>query len=137
VNILSQRRCANGFTLLEVLVAMTILGLGVVTLLQIFSQGLQLGARSTARTETLTSGARVMDELLARKKLTEGAQTGRVGADGRWSAQVQAHRDPTPSLNLTSPWELKEVALEMSVNDDGRARHIELKTLRLSKKGNP
>ena len=137
MNILSQRRCANGFTLLEVLVAMTILGLGVVTLLQIFSQGLQLGARSTARTETLTSGARVMDELLARKKLTEGAQTGRVGADGRWSAQVSSHRDPTPSLNLTSPWELKEVALEMSVNDDGRARHIELKTLRLSKKGNP
>jgi general secretion pathway protein H len=41
VNILSQRRCASGFTLLEVLVAMTILGLGVVTLLQIFSQGLQ------------------------------------------------------------------------------------------------
>jgi len=137
VNILSQRHFANGFTLLEVLVAMTILGLGVVTLLQIFSQGLSLGARSTARTETLTAGARVMDELLARKKLTDGAQTGTVGADGRWSAQVQAHRDPTPSLNLTSPWELKEVALEMSVNDDGRERRIELKTLRLSKKGNP
>ena len=137
MNILFQRRSANGFTLLEVLVAMTILGLGVVTLLQIFSQGLQLGARSTARTETLTSGARVMDELLARKSLSEGSQTGRVGADGRWSAQVRAHRDPTPSLNLTSPWELKEVALEMSVNDDGRERRIEMKTLRLSKKGNP
>ena len=131
-----QRRCTSGFTLLEVLVAMTILGLGVVTLLQIFSQGLQLGARSTARTETLTSGARVMDELLARKKLTDGAQSGTV-ADGRWSAQVQVHRDPTPSLNLASPWELKEVALEMSVIDDGRERRIEIKTLRLSKKGNP
>jgi hypothetical protein len=43
-----------------------------------------------------------MDELLARKTLSEGSQTGRVGADGRWSAQVRAHRDPAPSLNLTS-----------------------------------
>ena len=137
MNNLSQRRFASGFTLLEVLVAMTILGLGVVTLLQIFSQGLQLGARSTARTETLTSGARVMDELLARKKLTDGAQSGTVGADGRWSAQVHALRDNTPSLNLSSPWEIKEVALDMTVNDDGRERRIEIKTLRLSKKGNP
>jgi prepilin-type N-terminal cleavage/methylation domain-containing protein len=137
VNNLSQRRFASGFTLLEVLVAMTILGLGVVTLLQIFSQGLQLGARSTARTETLTSGARVMDELLARKKLTDGAQSGTVGAGGRWSAQVHALRDNTPSLNLSSPWEIKEVALDMTVNDDGRERRIEIKTLRLSKKGNP
>jgi len=132
-----QRRSDRGFTLLEVLVAMTILGLGVVTLLQIFSQGLQLGARSTTRTESLTSGARVMDELLARKKLTEGAQTGTVGVDGRWSARVQALRDTMPSLNLSSPWELKEVALEMTVNDSGRERRIELKTLRLGKKGNP
>lgn len=132
-----QRRSASGFTLLEVLVAMTILGLGVVTLLQIFSQGLRLGARSTTRTETLTSGARLMDELLARKKLTEGAQTGTVGAEGRWSAQVQAVRDNTLSLNLSSPWELKEVALEMTVTDGERERRIELKTLRLGKKGNP
>jgi prepilin-type N-terminal cleavage/methylation domain-containing protein len=132
-----QRRADGGFTLLEVLVAMAILGVGVVTLLQIFSQGLRLGARSTTRTESLTAGARVMDELLARKKLTEGAQTGTVGADGRWSAQVQALRDNTPSLNLSSPWELKEVALEMTVNDGGRERRIELKTLRLGKKGNP
>ena len=136
MNILSQRRTAGGFTLLEVLVAMTILGLGVVSLLQIFSQGLRLGARSTARTEALTSGARVMDELLARKKLTDGAQSGTV-ADGRWSAQVQALRDNTPSLNLSSPWEIKEVTLDMTVNDDGSERRIEIKTLRLSKKGNP
>ena len=132
-----QRRFASGFTLLEVLVAMTILGLGVVTLLQIFSQGLRLGARSTTHTETLTAGARVMDELLARKKLTEGSQTGTLGADGRWSAQVQAVRDHTPSLNLSSPWELKEVGLEMTVTDGERERRIELKTLRLGKKGNP
>ena len=135
MNIKPQRHSETGFTLLEVLIAMTILGLGVVTLLQIFSQGLQLGARSTARTETIASGARVMDELLARRTISDGSQAGKLGANGRWNAQVQAVRDPSPALELSSNWELKEVALEVTVIESGLERRVDLKTLRLSKKG--
>ena len=137
MSIKPQRRSENGFTLLEVLIAMTILGLGVVTLLQIFSQGLQLGARSTARTETIAAGARVMDELLARRTLASGAQAGKFGANGRWQAQVQAVRDPSSSAEPSSNWELKEVALEVTVIESGIERRVDLKTLRLSKKGSP
>jgi prepilin-type N-terminal cleavage/methylation domain-containing protein len=129
-----RRRCVNGFTLLEVLVAMTILGLGVVTLLQIFSSGLRLGSRSSARTESMSSGARVMDELLAQKKLPDGSQNGALGTDGRWNSRIQVVRDTEPSLNLSSNWELKEVGLEMTVNEAGQQRRLELKTLRLTKK---
>ena len=132
-----QRHFETGFTLLEVLIAMTILGLGVVTLLQIFSQGLQLGARSTARTETIAAGARVMDELLARRTLMDGAQNGKLANHGRWNAQVQTVRDPSPALELSSNWELKEVALEVTVSESGVERRVDLKTLRLSKKGAP
>jgi prepilin-type N-terminal cleavage/methylation domain-containing protein len=127
----------EGFTLLEVLVALTILGLGVVTLLQIFSLGLRLGARSTMHTETMTEGARVMDELLARKKLPAGSESGILGSDGRWQAQVQTMRDSPLSLNLSSNWELKEVTLEMTITQDGHRRNFDFKTLRLTKKGNP
>ena len=137
MSIKPQRHSENGFTLLEVLIAMTILGLGVVTLLQIFSQGLQLGARSTARTETIASGARVMDELLARRTLSDGSQNGKLAGNGHWNAQVQAVRDPSPSLDLSSNWELKEVALEVTVIESGIELRVDLKTLRLSKKGSP
>jgi hypothetical protein len=107
-----------------------------VTLLQIFSLGLRLGARSTASTEAVTYGARVMDELLARKKLADGSDSGTVAAVGRWKSQVQAVRDSSPSLNLSNNWELREVALEMTVADGGRERRVELKTFRLTKKAN-
>jgi general secretion pathway protein I len=130
------RNSLRGFTLLEVLVALTIVGLGVVTLLQIFSLGLRLGARSTTSTEAVTYGARVMDELLARRKLSEGSDSGTFGAAGRWKSQVQTWRDTSPSLNLSSNWELKEVALEMTVTDGERERRVDFKTLRLTKKGN-
>lgn len=126
----------SGFTLLEVLVALTIVGLGVVTLLQIFSLGLRLGARSTTSTEAVTYGARVMDELLARKKLSEGSDSGTLGTAGRWKSQVQTVRDASPSLNLSSNWELKEVALEMTVSEGERERRVDLKTFRLTKKAN-
>lgn len=113
---------------------MTIVGLGVVTLLQIFSQGLRLEARSTLRTNAVTRGARAMDELLARKKLAEGSDSGKVGDDGRWEAQIRTTRDNAAPLDLANNWELKEVFLEFSVADSGRKRQIEFKTLRLAKK---
>jgi hypothetical protein len=50
---------------------------------------------------------------------------------------VQAVRDPSPALELSSNWELKEVALEVTVTESGHERRVDLKTLRLSKKGAP
>ncbi len=135
MKIQSQRDGRGGFTLLEVMIALTILGLGVVTLLQIFSMGLRLGARSAEHTTAVTSGARVMDELLARKKLVEGSQSGTLGTDGRWNAQVQAVRDSQTELALSSPWALKELSLEVTVVEAGRERRVDLKTLRLIQKG--
>lgn len=131
-----NRQTSRGFTLIEVLVALTILGLGVVTLLQIFSLGLRLDARSAVRTESAADGARVMDELLARKKLPQGDESGTFGANGRWQAQVQTVLEPL-SLDLAKTWELKEVALELYRLDGRRERLIDLKTYRLGKKTNP
>jgi prepilin-type N-terminal cleavage/methylation domain-containing protein len=127
----------RGFTLLEVLVAMTIVGLGVVTLLQVFSQGLRLGSRSTAQTEAVAAGARVMDELLARRKFPEADEAGRLAGGERWNAQVRTSRD-ADALNLGSPWELKELSVELILPDGSElGRRVEFKTLRLARKNNP
>jgi hypothetical protein len=46
-------------------------------------------------------------------------------------------RDAPSSLGLSGNWELKEIALEMTVRDGERERRIDFKTLRLAKKANP
>jgi prepilin-type N-terminal cleavage/methylation domain-containing protein len=125
-----------GFTLLEVVIAMTIVGLGVVTLIQIFSLGLRLGARSAVSTEAMAYGREVMDEFLVRPKLDEGSEQGTFPGKGRWSVQVRAVRDPSGTLSLGSDWELREVGLDLVMLDAGRERRVELKTLRLMKKKN-
>lgn len=126
---------SRGFTLLEVVVAMAIVGLGVVTLLEIFSSGLQLGARSRDRTEAVAYGRQMMDQFLARRTLTEGTEQGTIGEAKSWQLRVQPVR-PAEGLALGNDWELKEIALEIIVPEFGRERRVELRTLRLFKKGN-
>jgi Tfp pilus assembly protein PilV len=122
---------------LEVVVAMTIVGIGVVTLLEIFSTGLRLGSRSTSATEAMTYGRQAMDEILLRRKIEEGAQQGTLNQRARWKLGIEPVREPTDTLSLSSAWELTEVTLDMRVADGGRERPVELRTYRLVRKKNP
>ncbi len=128
---------AAGFTLLEVVVAMTIVGIGVVTLLEIFSMGLRLGSRSSAATEAMTYGRQAMDEILLRRKIEEGAQQGSLNKITRWKLGIGPVQEPSDTLSLSSAWELKEITLDMRVTDAGRDRTVELRTYRLVRKKNP
>lgn len=123
-----------GFTLLEVIVAMAIVGLGVVTLLQIFSLGLRLGTRSSVETESMAYGRLVMDEILARRNIDEGAAQGNLQDRGRWELRIQNVNEPERTLSLGAGWELKRVSVAMRLRDAGREREVELMTLRLVRK---
>jgi prepilin-type N-terminal cleavage/methylation domain-containing protein len=126
-----------GFTLLEVVVAMTIVGIGVVTLLETFSSGLRLGSRSSAATQAMAYGRQAMDEILLRRKIEEGAQQGVFNDQTRWRLGVEPVREPPETLALSSAWELKEITLDMRVTEAGRDRPVELRTYRLVRKNNP
>lgn len=135
---LRNSHCAirNGFTLLEVVVAMAIVGLGVVTLLEIFSLGLRLGARSGVRTEVATYGRQVMDEFFIRRGVGEGREEVPYGEGYRWRVDVAPFRDESSSLSAVD-WELKEVTVEVRYRDGGRERQFTMGTLRLMKKKSP
>ena len=116
---------------------MTIVGIGVVTLLEIFSMGLRLGSRSSAATEAMTYGRQAMDEILLRRKIEEGAQQGSLNERTRWKLRIGPVQEPSDTLSLSAAWELKEITLDMRVTDAGRDRTVELRTYRLEKKKNP
>lgn len=130
-----KSKIENGFTLLEVVVAMAIVGLGVVTLIEIFSLGLRLGTRSFARTEAVAYSQQVMDEVLIRRGAREGQGEGSFGESHRWRLRVESLRDES-QLSSTG-WELKEITLEMRYRDGEGERQIEMSTLRLVKKKSP
>ncbi len=112
-----------GFTLLEVVVGMAIVGLGVVTLLEIFSSGLRLGSKSSERTEAILYGRQVMDDALIRRDLRRGRENGSFENRYRWTLHVDPLQEESV-LDLSSGWELEEVTLEMG-------NLVQMKTLRL------
>ena len=74
----------RGFTLLEVLVAMTILGLAIVTLMQLSSQGLRL----LRLADDYQHAVLVADRLVRAVEVPqEGAETGREGPF-QWERRV-------------------------------------------------
>jgi len=134
---LRNSNCAirNGFTLLEVVVAMAIVGLGVTTLFEIFSLGLRLGTRSSERTEATAYSRQAIDEMLIRQRVGDGGEEGSFGEKYRWSIQVKPFQEDAPFSS--TGWGLKEVSLKMRFREGDRERDMELRTLRLVRKKGP
>ncbi len=131
----SKFEIQNGFTLLEVVVAMSIVALGVVTLFEIFSLGLRLGARSFERTEATAYGREAIDEFLVRGGASGGGESGSFGERYHWKIQVKTL--PENGQFSSTVWDLKEVTLQMQYREGAREKELELRTLRLGKKKSP
>jgi len=69
---------AEGFSLLEVLLAVTLMGIAFVTLFQGFSAGLGLAARADSRSWAVIHARSVMDDVLSQDPLEEGRDSGRI-----------------------------------------------------------
>jgi prepilin-type N-terminal cleavage/methylation domain-containing protein len=76
-----MRRPSRGFTLIEIAVAMAILGVGVVTLQQIYQGALRLQDRASRQGRAVLHARATMDSLLAPRTIsdTTSEQTTREG----------------------------------------------------------
>ena len=76
-----MRRRSRGFTLIEIAVAMAVLGVGVVTLQQIYQGALRLQDRSSRQGRAVLHARATMDSLLAPRTIadTTSEQTTREG----------------------------------------------------------
>lgn len=121
---------SRGFTLLEVLVALAILGLAVVTILQLFSQGLRL---------LKLSGDHQRAVLLADQKAREVEPTAEgieSGQDGEfaWERRVEAYPVPVELIVPGAPVRLLQVSVLVRWSGN---RAVEVATLRTARAGTP
>ena len=120
------RRADAGFTLLEVLVAVVILSVAVVTLVQLASQGLRLLKLSSDYQEAVLLADRV---ARTGEASIEGVETGQEG-QFNWErrARLVAVPDDLAPVGSASPHLL---ALSVAVRW-GTGRTLEVATLRLA-----
>jgi prepilin-type N-terminal cleavage/methylation domain-containing protein len=115
---------SRGFTLLEVLVALTILGVAIVAFMQLSSQGLRLLHLSDDYQQAVTVADRI---ARATDVVEEGADAGQEGRF-QWERRVSLVAVPQELAPDAGP-QLRLYALSVAVRW-GRGRTLELASLR-------
>jgi general secretion pathway protein I len=124
----SRPRRAEGFSLLEVLVATAIMGMVLVVLLQVLTSALRAQGASWSHTQAVMVAEKILQENCEISTLARGTSQGR---DGRYDYVVQV----TPQYELADPFADKRILcslIQVTVTwqEWGRHKTLELQTIR-------
>jgi prepilin-type N-terminal cleavage/methylation domain-containing protein len=131
----SEGKNAKGFTLLEVLVALVVLGLSLITIFELFQGGLQALFASGQYTKALMRAREKLEELALEGNLVVGQHQGTFEDGLRWETQVSPY--PMPQIKQgegdteSSRLKVFELSALVFYTRMGSERSVELSTLRL------
>ncbi len=123
-------RARRGFTLLEVLVALAILGLAVVTVIQLFGQGLRLLKVAGNYQQAVLLADQKVREV---ETLLEGIESGEEGVF-QWERRVTIV-PVSEELTIRSPVPIRLFKISAQVQWNGRS--VEVATLRTAPESPP
>ncbi len=123
----------KGFTLIEVLVAIAILGIGFGVIFELFSGGLRSAKLSEDYLKATWYGKAKMEEVLSQKDFSEGSTEGTFDTQFSWKVDVTK---VTPSLGQKEgeesdlPVDLYQVVLKVSWPSGKGERSLDMESLR-------
>lgn len=125
----------QGFTLLEVLVAMAILGIGLIVIIELFSGGLRLGRTSEEYTKAVGYARMKLEEISLAKSLEEGIEEGEFDREYRWQVEVKKVDllPPGTETSYQPPVALYWVRIDVLWKSGTRERTTALESYRLLK----
>jgi len=121
----------NGFTLMEILVAMMILSIALVIIFNQFSGALNGGHISESYTRAVWHAREKMDEVLLYDTLSEDIQEGDFGDGYRWRYRIE-QATSGPRLNLEGFADFT-VTVWVSWEQGRRTKQMEISTLTIAK----
>ena len=132
-----QQLLQQGFTLLEVLLAVLILAISVTAILAQFSVGMEAGGKSRDITEAVLHAKEKLEELKAFVDTDQAAQSGAFDDGYAWETHVSLYELPQKESgeneNLLS-FELLKLTVIVRWGTVGQERQMELSTLKAVKK---
>ncbi len=126
-------KASEGFTLIETLVAISILAISLVIIMQLFSGGLKSGKLSGDYTRGIFHAREKMEEVLLVEELEEASLGGYFDDDYRWEAEV-VRVEPEDEEDEELPFDVYTIRVGVKWNNGGREKHFEVNTLKLGKK---
>jgi len=128
----------SGFTLLEVTVALAILGLTLVTMMQVISGGLTLQYKAGKLGRAVVTARALMDELVAEKELREGVEESDDGNGLRWRRTVRLATPEDGSavedseLGFEQEYALRFLEVVVAWSESGGEKNYTLQSLRVA-----
>jgi general secretion pathway protein I len=124
----------SGFTLIETLVAISILAISLVVILQLFSGGLKSSRLSDEYTRGIFHAREKMDEILLAQELTEGVIGGQFDDDFKWRAEAR-RLDIKEAKDARLPFRAFNIKVEVLWNAGGTEKHFAISAIKLVKLG--
>jgi type II secretory pathway pseudopilin PulG len=119
------------------MVALAILGIGIVTVLELFAGSLRLGVKASRYTQATIYAQNVMSHLFTQDFLNDGEESGELPGGYTWRARVQEiHPDEARSRlqpnrqNPTDLLHLKEVEVRVNWSEGTGEQNLVLHSLR-------
>jgi general secretion pathway protein I len=132
----SRVRNQDGFTLIEILVSVAILGIGLCVLLELFSGGLRSARVSEEFTKAVCYGKGKMEEMLTTQDFSEGVTEGSFDDQFSWKIEVNKSN---PSLGQANegetqlPIDLYRIVVRVTWQSGRGERNVEMESLRAFK----
>jgi len=131
-----MRNRKQGFTLIEVVVALAILGIGLTVIIELFSGGLRLARVSEEYSKALNYARFKMEEVMIKSALEEGTEEGEFNDTYRWEVgikkmeilPVEENRDFKPPVEL---FQIKINVLWKSGSKTRSTSIVSFKTLKI------
>ena len=129
-NVRAQRLRQKGFTLIEVVIALAILGMSLIMIIELFSGGLRLGRTSGEYTTAVNYARMKMEEVRLKPPIEEGTEEGEFNDSYRWQVDVKKI-DILPlekDRDFDPPAELFQVKINIIWKSGGKERSMGLES---------
>jgi general secretion pathway protein I len=125
----------TGFTLMEVVVAMAILGVGLTVIIELFSGGLRLVKTSGEYTKAVNYARLKMEEVTVKPTMVEGSEEGEFDGTYRWQVDVKRVDvlPPRIEIDYKPPVELFQVKVQILWKSGTKDRATVFETYRTIK----
>lgn len=129
---MNTKNCSQqGFSLLEILIAFSILALSLGVLLNIFSGGLRRAVISDEYQQAITIAQSILSKAGIEEELQDGESQGKALDKYQWTQTIQSFTEDGMEPETTGIYPY-QVTLTVEWEAGENNRHVELATLKLS-----
>ena len=131
-----REKRTGGFTLMEVVVALAVLGVGLIVIIELFSGGLRVGRVSGEYTRAVGYARVKMEDIALAREIKEGMEEGEFDKNYRWRLEVM-RVDLLPGeqpVDITLPVDLYQIKLQVIWKSGSQERAAAVESMKVIKR---